>query len=81
MKKGDMIVEMGRCLKNVLFDDRRRSQCSTPTISGIPAERMVVPIKYLWFDRQQLVGRLRYLRLLWVMLGQYEAYSLIVSSL
>ena len=40
-----------------------------------------MPIKCLWVDRQQLVGRLQYLRFLWVMLGQQDAYSLIVSCL
>ena len=39
-----------------------------------------MPIKCLWFDRQQLLGRLRYLRFQWVKLGQYDAYSFIVSS-
>ena len=48
MKKGDMILGMGRCLKNVLID------------SGRNVERMFIPIKCLWFDRQQLVGLLRY---------------------
>ena len=40
MKKGDMILVMGRCLKNVLIDGGRNA------------------------------ARLRYLRFLWVMLGQ-----------
>ena len=39
-----------------------------------------MPIKCLWFNRQQLVGRPRYLRFLRVMLGQYDAYGVIVSS-
>ena len=61
--------------------DWRRPQCSTLTIPRIPAERMVMSIKCLWFNRQQLVGRPWYLRFLLVMLGHHDAYSLIVSSL
>ena len=34
----------------------------------IPAERMVMPIKCVWFDSQLPVCRLRYLRFLWVIM-------------
>ena len=78
MKKGDMILEIGGSVsKNVLIDGDRN------------AARLRY-LGYLWrgwicpLNAYSLIvislGRLQYLRFLWVMLGQYDAYSLIVSS-